>query len=143
MIMATRRIIHDEPGKTDQAASPIGGPQAIRSAHMNCVRLFIFAGAIVLSGCTDQPPLTGQAQADAATRQACRQRAEAIYNQQNRGEIYSPASQVNTPYSGNYLPDRTDHGLSDLFVHDKLVSDCVRNTGTGADPGQPPPAAQR
>jgi hypothetical protein len=98
---------------------------------------------VVLSGCGDQAPLTGQAQADAATRAACRQRAEAAYDQQYRGQIYSPGSQVNTPYSANYLPDRTDNGLSQLFVHNKMVSDCVRNTGTGTERSEPPPGVQR
>jgi hypothetical protein len=83
-----------------------------------------------LSACGDAPPLTGQAQADAETRAACRQRAEEIYRQQNRGAIYSPTPSVNAPFSGNYVPDQTDRGLSDLYAHDKAVNDCIRNTGT-------------
>ena len=89
------------------------------------------------------PPPSSQAQADAATRRACQNRAEEAYNQQNRAEIYSPQSQVNTPYSGNYLPDVTNRGLSDLFVHDRMVSDCVRNTGTGAERSPPSAPATR
>jgi hypothetical protein len=89
-------------------------------------------GVAALSAC-DRPSVSGQAQADADTRAACRQRAEEAYNQQNRGAIFSPPTSVNTPYSSNYVPDVTDRGLSDLFTHDRLVSDCVRNTGTGTD----------
>jgi hypothetical protein len=90
-------------------------------------------GVAALSAC-DRPPLSGQAQADAQTRAACRQRAEEAYNQQNRGAIFSPPSSVNTPYSSNYVPASSDdRGLSDLFAHERLVSDCVRNTGTGTD----------
>jgi hypothetical protein len=93
-------------------------------------------GAVALSGC-EALPLGGQAQADAQTRVACQQQAEEVYDQQNRGEIYSPQSPVNTPYSANYVPDSSDRGLSDLFVHERLVNDCVRNTGTGTDRSVP------
>ncbi len=92
---------------------------------------------LVMTGC-DAPPQSAQAQADAATRNACQQRAEQAYEQQNRGEIYSPPATVNTPYSANYNPSQTDRGLSDLFAHDRMVSDCVRNTGTGAERTPPP-----
>ncbi len=94
-------------------------------------------GAITLSACDHAPP-SGQAQADAATRAACRQRAGQAYEQQNRGQIYSTQSQVNMPYSANYVPDVPNRGLSDVFAHDRMVSDCVRNTGT--DVQRPPPA---
>ena len=81
-----------------------------------------------------------QAEADAATRAACQQRAEQVYDQQNRAEIYGPQSQINTPYSANYAPGGTSRGLSELFVHERMVSDCVRNTGTGTErnPSSPP-----
>lgn len=93
-------------------------------------------GTIVLSAC-QAPPSGGQARADAQTRAACEQRAEQVYEQQNRAEIYSPPSPVNTPYSANYLPDSSTRGLSDLFAHDRMISDCVRNTGTGAERDEP------
>lgn len=100
---------------------------------MNGLRVFLLAGAAVLSACAGRPPLTGQAQADAETQAACRQRADAVYNQQNRGQIYSPASQVNTPFSNNYQPDQTDRGLAQLFSSGQIINDCVRNSGTGAE----------
>ena len=46
--------------------------------------------AIALSACDGAPP-SGQAQADAATQAACRQRAEQAYEQQNRGTDLQPA----------------------------------------------------
>jgi hypothetical protein len=101
----------------------------------------VLLGAIGLSACAG-PPQSGQARADAETRAACRARAEQTYNQQNRAEIYSPPPTVNTPYSANYVPSMSDRGLSDLFVHDRMISDCVRNTGTESDrtqPSAPPP----
>jgi hypothetical protein len=102
----------------------------------------LMACALVLPGC-DAPPRTGQERADAATRVACQKRAEQAYDQQNRGEIYSPASQVNTPYSANYGPGSPDQGLSQLFAHDRRISDCVRNTGTGTERSLPSPPAAR
>jgi hypothetical protein len=101
----------------------------------------ILLGTLALSACATTPP-SPQAQADAATRNACNQRAEQAYEQQNRAQIYSPPPTVNTPYSANYTPDQTDRGLSDLFAHDRMVSDCVRNTGTSSD-RTPPPSGTR
>jgi hypothetical protein len=95
--------------------------------------------AVALAAC-DSPTGGGQAQADAQTRAACRARAEQVYEQQNRGAIYSPPPAVNTPYSGNFAPGMDDRGLSDLFAHDRLINDCIRNSGTGAErsaPAQP------
>jgi len=99
-----------------------------------------FVFAVILSAC-QAPPMRGQARADAQTRAACQERAEQVYEQQNRAEIYSPPSTVNTPYSANYVPDSSGRGLSDLFAHDRIVSDCVRNTGTGAERDEPDTAA--
>jgi hypothetical protein len=116
------------------------------------IGLFVLIGAVALSACSGAPQ-TGQAQADAETRAACQARAEQVYNQQNRGEIYSAPATVNTPYSANYVPAMSDRGLADLFVHDRMVSDCIRNTGSGSDrtlpsssaapPGPPGPPAPR
>jgi hypothetical protein len=101
--------------------------------------LGILLGALALSACDAGPP-SAQAQADAATRAACRQQAERAFEQQNRAQIFSPPPTVNTPFSANYTPDVPSRGLSDLFAHDRMVNDCVRNTGTGAErtPPQPP-----
>ncbi|WP_428537154.1 hypothetical protein [Rhodopila sp.] len=96
--------------------------------------------AVALAGC-DRPAPTGQARADAETRAACENRAEQAYEQQNRAEIYGPQSQVNTPYSANYVSGDSTRGLSDLFVHDRMVSNCIRNTGTNTErtpPASPP-----
>jgi hypothetical protein len=98
--------------------------------------LALLSGALALSAC-DAPPQTGQAQADAATRAACQQRAEQADRQQNRAEIYSPPPTVNTPFSANFTPDVPDRGLADLFVHDRMISYCIRNTGTGAERNPP------
>jgi hypothetical protein len=98
--------------------------------------LIVMIGAVALSACEGPPP-TGQSQADAATRAACQARAEQAYTEQNRAQIYGPQSQVNTPYSASYNPDSVSRGLSDLFVHDRMISDCIRNTGSAADRSLP------
>ena len=119
--------------------------------HRLAMGLVCLMATIAVSACAG-PPLSGQAEADAQTAAACRQRADQAYDQQNRAQIYSPPSSVNTPYSSNYVPDNTTRGLSDLFAHDRLVSDCVRNTGTTTDrtvpdspssPASPPPVTGR
>jgi hypothetical protein len=100
----------------------------------------ILLGALALAGC-NAAPRSGQAQADAETRAACQQRAEQAYEQRNRADIYSPPATVNTPYSANYMPSMTNRGLSDLYAHDRMVNDCIRNTGTTGDrtvPTTPP-----
>ena len=110
---------------------------------MSPLRLgMIMTCTAALAACAG-PSRGPQAEADAATRAACQQRAEQVYDQQNRAEIYSPQSQVNTPYSANYAPASSGRGLSDLFVHERMVSDCVRNTGTGTERSPPSPPAVR
>jgi hypothetical protein len=86
--------------------------------------------AAMLCGCEAPAPLRGQAQADAATVAACRQRANQIYDQQNRGAIFSQASQANMPFSANFTPDVPNRGLSAQFGYDRTLNDCIRNTGT-------------
>jgi hypothetical protein len=82
--------------------------------------------------------LGGQAQADAQTRAACRKRADAVYDQQHRADIYSPPPAINTPSSGTYVPGEDSSGLAQIFIQDRMVSDCIRNSGTGVDRAQPP-----
>ena len=106
----------------------------------------LISGLIImtaLSGCAG--PMAGSgasgggfgggsmSRADAATEAACRQRADEIYDRQNRGEIYSPPPGVNTPFFAGYSPGSTDRGLSQLYARDNLIRDCVRNTGTETD----------
>jgi hypothetical protein len=103
---------------------------------MKCVCLLVLLGA--LAACTDfGPPLTGQAQANAQTVTACRRRVDQTLEQQDRGRVYSPQSQVNIPFSASYVPGISDRGLAQQYQYDSMVSDCVRNTGTTVDRNQP------
>ena len=54
-----------------------------------------------------------------------------MFDQQNRGAIFSQGSQANMPFSANYTPDMPSRGLSQQFGFDRMVNDCIRNTGTG------------
>jgi predicted small lipoprotein YifL len=96
--------------------------------------------ALSLAACAGPGPQPGsaQAQADAQTAAACRQRADAVYNMRHRDTIYAPPPDVNAPFSGSYGPGEEDRTLSQLFEHDSIISDCVRNTGAEGNrtPGQ-------
>jgi hypothetical protein len=102
---------------------------------------------IMLAACTDAgpPPGSTQAQTNAQTAAACRQRADQVYNIQHRDTIYAPPADVNTPFSAGYGPGEENRGLSALFERDTIMSDCIRNTGAEGDrtpemqPGPPPP----
>ena len=83
---------------------------------------------------------SGPSRADAATEAACRQRADQVYDRQNRGEIYSPQSGVNSPSSALYAPGDDSHALGQIFARDRMIRECVRNAGTGADRGGVAPA---
>ncbi|MBV9248682.1 MAG: hypothetical protein JO227_05475 [Acetobacteraceae bacterium] len=102
---------------------------------MNRLSLLLW---VALAACNGPAPQNPQAQANAATLAACRQRADQVYERQNRGRIYSPQSAVNTPYSAGYAPGQTDIGLSQLFARDSMIRDCVRNTGTETQRGVAP-----
>ena len=108
-------------------------------------RLSLLFLLLALAQCAPPPPLAGQARADAATRAACREHADAVYNRQNRDEIYS-ISNRDVPSSSNYVPGTTDRGLADRYVHDNMIRDCIRNTGTEtsrtSQQQAPAPAAQ-
>lgn len=105
---------------------------------MNRLTVFAALALLALAGC-DGSSLSGQARASAETRAACQARAEQADRQINRGEIFSPPPQANTPYSGSYLPGQSDRGLSEMFAQDRMVNDCVRNTGTTTERAMPSP----
>ena len=96
----------------------------------------------LLASCVDSgaPAGSPQSLANAQTAAACRQRADQVYNLRHRDTIYSPPSDVNTPFSASYAPGQEDRGLSQLFERDSMMSDCIRNTGAEGDrtpePGQ-------
>jgi hypothetical protein len=81
-----------------------------------------------LVACTTQPPKP-QSVTDRATTEACRQQANNTYAVQNRDQIYR-IKEPFAPQSGTGLLDLPTRGLSDQFAQERLVQDCIRNTGT-------------
>jgi hypothetical protein len=75
---------------------------------------------------------------DAAVLDACRKRANEIYDRQNRAEIYSPQSGVNSPLSGNYVDSSLTRGLSSRFGHDQLIRECIRTANVSRGPADAP-----
>ena len=84
---------------------------------------------LILTCCQPPPAPSPESRADAATLAACRERADAVYNRQNRGTIYAITNR-DAPFSGSYIPAPVDSGLSQLYTHENRIRDCVRNTGT-------------
>lgn len=109
---------------------------------MNRPIILLLPALLALAACAAPPPpmaigsiggSAGQTRDDAATRTACREHADAVYDRQHRDTIYS-ISNRDTPYSANYTPGMMDRGaLSQRYERDNMVRDCIRNTGTETD----------
>jgi hypothetical protein len=100
--------------------------------------------ALGLATCSPAPAPTPQARADRQAQVACRQRADQIYAEQNRGAAYE-ADQRFSPFSSSYVPGITSRGLGERYGIDTMIADCVRNTGNqavdrGAGPSMEPVA---
>lgn len=81
-------------------------------------------------------PAGREGRADAANIAHCRQRAEEIYVTRNRDALYRADSSA-TPFSGANLPSSSSRNLSDRYAMDRMIADCVRNTGERSDPTAP------
>jgi hypothetical protein len=103
-------------------------------------RLIVLLLPAALLQCAPPPPPTGQTRADAATLNACRERADAAYDRTHRDSIYS-INNRDSPFSANYTPGLVDRGLPQRYGRDSMVRDCVRNTGTETDRTPAGPAA--
>ena len=98
---------------------------------------FVFlASALALGGCASHPS-GRQSQVDDKTRMACEKRADQVYEEQNRKDIFGPASSVNTPFASNYVVGDSTLGLPSRFAHDRMVSDCVNNSSARSDGSAP------
>jgi hypothetical protein len=96
---------------------------------------------MLLAACdTAAPPAprVGQGGMDAAVLDACRQRANEIYDRQNRAAIYAPQSGVNSPLSGNYVESALTRGLSSQFAHEQLIRECIRTANVTSGRGEVP-----
>jgi hypothetical protein len=98
----------------------------------------IALSGIGLGGCAY--PNSPQSHTDRATVEACRAQASQLYDQTNRGDIYT-ISQTGAPYSGSYLPSVPINELANRYHNEQIVDDCVRNTGTETNRSDAPPPA--
>jgi hypothetical protein len=84
--------------------------------------------------------MAAQGQPSLEAQQACRQRANEIFDQRNRSDIYSAEPSVNTPFSANYQPNALSRGPSGQFAYEQTVADCERGgTSTRANTAAPAP----
>ena len=66
------------------------------------------------------------------TVEACRQQANTAFNLQNRDEIYRDYEPY-SPQSSIGLSQNPTRALSDSFSQQRMIQNCIRNTGTGAE----------
>ena len=87
----------------------------------------------------------------AADRAECRQRADEVFDKQNRAEVYRTdvfaGSTRDAPFASTGLPGITSRGLSGQYERANLLDDCLRSRGGGSGSGSggsatPAPSAQ-
>lgn len=76
---------------------------------------------------------------DRATEAACRSYASQVYDRNNRGDIYR-IDQTGLPNSSSYQIGSQNNVLANRYANEKLVDDCIRNTGTETNRGNEAPA---
>ncbi len=120
-------------------------PRRIRLAAMP-----VLCALALTAGCQHRPAI---GEVSAVDRAACRQRADEVFDKQNREEVYRTdvfaGSSRDAPFSVASLPNDPSRGLSSQYERDTLLDDCLRTkagggpTGTGANPTPPanPPSA--
>jgi hypothetical protein len=93
--------------------------------------------ALAASACSFGPPPT---RADLAAQSACRERADEVFQRQNRDQVYRvDAYRTDTrdaPFATSGLKGVTSAGLGQQFSRDTMLDNCLR--GTGAAPLAPP-----
>lgn len=83
----------------------------------------------------------GRLSAARETQDACRARANELYDRRDRAEIYTASPWNNTPYSSAYQSGISSRGLARQFDYERTRLECETITGTGADRTPAPPAA--
>ena len=79
--------------------------------------------AVLLCGAC-QPARPPMSRAERADYDACRARADAVFNQQNRAAL-SERDMRDTPFSTNYVSGITSAGLSNRYDRDNLLAGCT------------------
>lgn len=89
-------------------------------------------GALLLGACQPAAPLSKAARAD---YNACRMRADQVFNQQNRAML-SERDTRDTPFASSGVSGITSAGLSSRYARDDLLAGCTPgsqpvDSGTG------------
>lgn len=84
---------------------------------------------LLLAACAGGGAVQQQSVTDRATYDACRSQANLAYNLQNRDKVYR-IYDTSSPQSGIGLTQSPTQGLADSYSQQRLVQDCIRNTGT-------------
>ena len=100
--------------------------------------------SLALAGCSS----TVRTDASPAALAACRARADAVYNTQNRGDIFREdayaTGQKDSPFRGATVLGSDSAGLSSRYAREKFIDTClagIRERTTTPDPLDPNPAA--
>lgn len=92
-----------------------------------CLAFLLLAG-----GCTRATPAGNVSAAD---RAECRQRADVVFDKQNRAEIYRTdvfaGETRDAPFATTGLPGITSRGLSGQYERANLLEDCLRSRAGG------------
>lgn len=109
------------------------------TSHTRLVSVLAVTAALAGSACTfdEPPPLPGQ-RADVAAVSACRERADEVFQRQNRDQVYRVdtyrTDTLDAPFGTTGMKGVTSAGLSQQYNRDNLVQDCLRGTSAGAQP---------
>jgi hypothetical protein len=104
-----------------------------------------------LAGCAPQVQ-SARSRATAAQIAACRHRADEVWQQQNRSEVYRSDSWAtstrDSPFAGAGLPGTVSSGLSGQYAREQMLDNCLNSaTGSGGtaaqEPEQPDPLSGR
>ena len=79
------------------------------------------------------PSQAGRAEVEAVS--ACRERADQVFDRQNRGQVYNTDTYRSitrdAPFTTNGLVGVTSAGLSQQYSRDNMVQNCLRESGAG------------
>jgi len=104
--------------------------------------LTVLFGATLLAGCA--APATGP-RPSAAQAAACRQRADEVYDRQNRADLYRSDTYAggtrDAMFSSTGSPGASVGLLSARFARDRLLDDCLRGVANNvaSTPDAPTP----
>ena len=82
---------------------------------------FLLPSLLICAACQPAQPMSKAARAD---YQACRTRADQVYDRQNRSEL-SERDTRDTPFATSGLPGITSAGLSNRYARDNLLAGCT------------------